>query len=311
MFESGVSICCCCFVYLAIMITSIVLFSQAYEVVNPGRFAILQNKFTKKFDTEVYYSGRYYTGIAKRFIDYPMQYQTIIFSNRRSNADAQPIISTTSSSSSLSVGCLIQYIIRPERIQEIYVKWPNIDRLKSDLLLSIKQIVSGVINQYRPDDFRTIRDEINTRMSYNIGQMMKDQFFCDLNLFTISEVILESRDINGYLQAQLTNKSTLLLTQTSQVLQKQSEIETVRANNANEIANINAASLASASQASFALITSADQWYTTNTIASLSNIKTAYDTATGSTNATQFAAFMYFIKIITARTNGTLLFGFD
>lgn len=199
MFDSGLGIGCCCFIYIALIVTSMILFSQAYETVQPGNFAILQNKFTKKFDPEIYFSGRYYTGIAKRFISYPTKYQTIIFSSRRSDAEAPPIASTTSSGSTLQVACLVQYLIRPERILDIYVKWPDQARHKSDLLLSIKQSVSGIINQYSPDDFRTKRDEINTRMSFNVGQLMKETFFVDLNVFTISEVILEARDLNGYL----------------------------------------------------------------------------------------------------------------
>ena len=55
------------------------------------------------------------------------------------------------------------------------------------------------------------RGEINTRMSYNVGQLMKETFFVDLNIFTISEVILEARDLNGYLQNAITKKNTLLL----------------------------------------------------------------------------------------------------
>jgi len=308
MFDNGLSIGCCCLIYLAIIITSMVLFSEAYESVNPGKFAILQNKFSKKFDPEVYYSGRYYTGIAKRFIEYPLQYQTLIFSSRRQGADSTPITSTTSSGSSISVACLVQYAIRPEKIHDIYIKWPAIDRLKSDLKASIKQIVSSLINQYTATEFRTKRGEINSRMSYNIGLQMKNNFFCDLNVFTISEVILEDRDLNAFLNAQITIKSSLLQAQTNLVSQVVSQITQLQAQNKIDIATINSDAQSSASSQKLALISAADSAYATTIKTTLDALKTEFTTQF---SGGEFSSFMYYLGLIDERKGGLSVFGAD
>lgn len=315
MFESGFSIGCCCFIYTAIMITAMVLFGEAYSTVSPGQFAILQNKFSKSFDSEVYYSGRYYTGVAKKFITYPLLYQTLIFSSTKPGADAGPIASTTSSGSTISLSCIVQYVIRPERIFELYAKWPSIDRLKSDLRASVKQAVSSLINQYRPEDFRLRRSEINTRMSYTIGQSMKSTFYCDLNLFAISGVILQTSDLNAFLQAQLTNKATLLQQQTNLVNNVVSTITTVTSNAASQISTINSVTLSTAQSMKLALTSAADSWYTGNVTTSLGTLKTAYGTAaggpTGATLDQGFTNFLYLVNLITDRNASTTRFGFD
>lgn len=312
MFESGFSIGCCCFIYIAIMITSMVLFGEAYSTVNPGQFAILQNKFSKTFDSEIYYSGRYYTGVAKKFITYPLLYQTVIFSSTKPDADSGPITSTTSSGSTISISCIVQYVIRPERIFELYIKWPSIDRLKSDLKASIKQAVSSLINQYRPEDFRLRRSEINTRLSYTIGQTMKNNFYCDLNLFAISAVILQTSDLNAFLQNQLTNKATLLQQQTNLVNEVVANITTVTSKAASDISAINSATLSTAQSIRLNLISEADKWYIGNLTGSLGTLKTAFDTAAGgSTTEKDFTNFMYLTSQLTDRNNSVSRFGFD
>ena len=312
MFESGLGIGCCCFIYIAIMITSMVLFGEAYSTVNVGNFAILQNKFSKTFDNEVYYSGRYYTGVAKRFINYPLLYQTVVFSASKPDADSGPITSTTSSGSTISVSCLVQYLIRPERIFELYSKWPSTDRLKSDLKASIKQVVSSLINQYRPEDFRLRRSEINTRMSYNIGQAMKNNFYCDLNIFTISQVILQNSDLNAFLQAQLTNKATLLQQQTNVVNEVIANITTVTSNAASQISSIQSVTLSQSQTLRFGLISLADSDYTTKVATSLIGLKSAFGAAAGGgTTAEQFADYMYLLNMITDRNASTSKFNFD
>lgn len=312
MFDNNLSVGCCFAIYIAIMITSLVLFGVSYSTVEVGKFAILQNKFSKQFDQEIYYSGRYHVGLAKVFIEYPLLYQSLIFSQSKQGADSGPITSTTKSGSSISVGCLVQYVIRPEKIFDIYGKWPNTDRLKSDLKASIKQSVSSIINQYLPEDFRTKRAEINTRMSYLIGQAMKTNFFIDLNIFTISQVILEATDLNAFLQAQLTIKATLLQQQTNLVAQVDSQIASVNAQAAAEVSTINSQTDSMVATERLNLTGAADSNFTTRTTASVTSLKTAVNTAGGGamTDA-QFAAFMYLMNIINERTGGDTKFMFD
>lgn len=314
MFESGLSIGCCCFIYIAIMITSMVLFGEAYSTVNVGQFAILQNKFSKTFDSEIYYSGRYYTGVAKKFITYPLLFQTVIFSATKPDADSGPISSTTSSGSTISISCLVQYVIRPERIFELYIKWPSTDRLKSDLKASIKQVVSSLINQYRPEDFRLRRSEINTRMSFSIGQAMKNTFYCDLNIFTISQVNLQNSDLNAFLQAQLTNKATLLQQQTNIVNEVLANITTVTSNAASQISTINSATVSQAQTARLGFISTADKDFIDSVATNLGLLKTAFATAAGGVVAstdTDFTNFMYLLNLITDRNASVSKFGFD
>lgn len=315
MFDSGASIGCCCFVYVAVMITSMVLFSQAYSTVDVGNFAILQNKFSKKFDNEIYYSGRYYTGIAKTYITYPLKYQTITFTNRK-GGDSGPISSTTSSGSQITVSCLIQYRLRPERIFDLYFKWPNMDRLKSDMRLTIKQIVSSLINQYQPNDFRSNRGEINSKMSFQIGNALKNQFYCDLNIFTISEVILADKDLTAYLNAQLTAQGVILQQQVALVNQKQAAIEGVVASTQQDVATINAQALATSTATALAAIAAADTDYVAGVKASLDTLKTTV-TSFADSGADQaakdkaFATFMYYSNLFSNRTSGTIVLGYD
>lgn len=284
-----------------------VLFSEAYESVESGYFAILQNKFSKSFDPEVYYSGRYYTGIAKRFIKYPLKYQTIVFSNRRPNADSTPIQSTTSSGSVISISCLVQYAIRPEKIHDIYIKWPSIDRLKTDMKTTVKQKVTSIINQYSPSDFRLSRSEINRRMSYEIGTAFKQNFFCDMNVFTISEVILEEKDVQGFLNSKLTEKSTLKIAQTTQVNQILSNITGVQAEAALNVSVIQSQSQSNATKIYLDLISTADSYYYSNISSSLTTLKTGM----GLVDQKEFVSFMYLLSLITERKAGTLRVGYD
>lgn len=312
MFDNGLSIGCCFLIYLAIIVTSMSLFGASYATVDVGTFAILQNKFSKKFDSEIYFSGRYHVGLAKTFKHYPLVYQSLIFSARKENADAGPITSTTSLGSSISVGCLVQYVIRPEKIFDIYSKWPSTDRLKSDLKASIKQSVSSIINQYRPEDFRNKRAEINTRMSYTIGNNMKNNFFVDLNIFTISQVVLEASDLNAFLQAQLTNKATLLQEQNNLVTQVESQITTVNSTAIAQISTIEAATLSQTNGIRLSATGLADTAYTTLVTASLTSLKAAFSAAAGGAGtAEQFTNFMYFMGIINDRTSGDTKFNYD
>lgn len=312
MFDNGLSVGCCFAIYIAIIVTAMSLFGVSYSTVEVGTFAILQNKFSKKFDTEIYYSGRYQVGLAKKFIGYPLVYQALVFSQTKQGADSGPITSTTSSGSSISVGCLVQYVIRPEKIFDIYLKWPDPERLKSDLKASIKQIVSSIINQYRPEDFRTKRAEINTRMSYLIGQAMKTNFFVDLNIFTISQVILEATDLNAFLQAQLTNKATLLQQQTNLVSQVESQITAVNATAAANVSTISSATASQAAAIRLNLTGEADNNYTTAITASTTALKAAFNTSAGGlTDGKDFSNFMYFMNIINDRTAGNTKFMFD
>lgn len=311
MFDNGLSIGCCFFIYLSIMITAMTLFGVSYSTVEVGNFAILQNKFSKKFDPEIYYSGRYQVGLAKKFIEYPLVYQALIFGSKE-GADAGAISSTTSSGSAISIGCMVQYVIRPEKIFDIYLKWPSTDRLKSDLKASIKQIVSSVINQYRPEDFRTKRAEINTKMSYNVGNAMKTNFFVDLNVFTISQVVFISTDLNAFLNAELTNKATLLQQQTNLVNQVESQITAVSSTANANVSTINAATRSQSAAIKLNITGQADSNYTSSVTTSTGWVKANFTTATGGgAVATNFTDFMYLMNIINDRTGGDTKFGFD
>ena len=314
MFDSNLSIGCCCCIYLAIVITSMILFGLAYSTVDVGNFAILQNRFSKNFDNDVYYSGRYYTGIAKNFITYPMMFQLIIFGTGN-GATGAPITSNTASGSSISIACIAQYVIRPENILQLYVKWPQLDRLRSDLSLSVKQIVQSTINQYTPTDFRSKRSAINTQMSYQIGTAMKNNFYCDLNLFTISQVILSPNDLSTYLQAQVTAQNTLLTQQTQLVNTYKIQISSLISNTSVNVTNITAGALANATIANLSLRTAADSSYTAAVKTSWHTVRAAINSSYSSLTAAEvdqtLSSFFYFSNIISQRQKGTLVFGFN
>lgn len=317
MFENGFSVCCCWVVYLAVMITSLVLFSQSYGSVEVGTMALLQNKFSKKFDPEVYYSGRYFTGLAKTYISYPLQFQSLIFSNLNdSKADSGAITSTTSSGSIITVSINLQYYLRPEKLLDIYLKWPVTDRLKNDLKLSVRQAVSSTTNLYRPIDFREKRAEIEAKMSNSVGNILKNNFFSDLKQFAISQVILEAKDVQGYLDALITSKQQLQTQQVGLVNQKKSEIDTVKANATAVVANIRSLSVAEVQTERGTRIATIDSKFADDIQASSLLLRTKLSTTYSGGLAPAdlsiaYANFQIWVSNMNSRNAGTFVLGFS
>lgn len=308
------SMICPLILYAVVMITAMSLFGASYESINVGEFGILQNKFSKKFDQEIYYSGRYYTGLAKKFIKFPKKYQTIRFGGDKK--DSGLISSTTNQGSKISMSCIVQYIIRPENAHKLYLKWPVIERLKNDMILTVNQAVTSLINQYSPDDFRLKRPEINAKMGYTIGNIFKKDFFSELNLFTISEVILEPKDLAGLLQNELTNKNSIKQNITNQVNQVISTIEQVKASSKTEISEINKETLKNETEVKEQAIAAADQAYQTDVQSSYESIATkvkefSFTAPSSITADNAVMSVMYYFGLMTQRKKGILSLELD
>ena len=148
-------------------------------------------------------------------------------------------------------------------------------------------------------------------MSYTIGNSFKNQFYCDLNVFTISEVILEDKDLSGFLNNKLTEKATLKQLETNKVTQVESQIASVKSVSATAVATTKTLSQTQSATAYLTKVATADSLYNTNTMASFKALKDAFGVALGGADPAAFNSWFYLIKLISERKSGTLIFGLD
>ena len=106
---------------LLILITiSIILFASAFATIVPTYCGINFNSVTNDIDeTRVYYEGRHWLGLGHTFIQYPMIWQIMDFSNDNTSGDL-PLDAGSRDGQPITVEVTVFYSIIPSQIINLY-----------------------------------------------------------------------------------------------------------------------------------------------------------------------------------------------
>lgn len=163
---------CCC----ALVITSIVLFSVAWGVIEPREYGIVYDDTAKSiWSDDVRESGRYMVGVAKRFITFPRGFQTIDFSNSES-ADAPRLACWTSDGQNVFLDMSVQLTLNKDKLIDLYAEM-DVDWRKF-AIGTVYDTIKWSTTGFNTISFFTDRNNISTAIFDNIqAEFAKEKFF--------------------------------------------------------------------------------------------------------------------------------------
>lgn len=150
----GACACCCSLVFMA----SIIMVGCSFDTLDPLTAGIEFNSVSKKIATDrVYTSGRYFLGLGKEFLEFPMNFQNIEYS-QAPDADRPPLVAR-SSKGQISLECSLQYTLKLDRLVTIYSLY---ERNYHQKFVEIAQnAIKNRASEVLPEDFYERRRDVS------------------------------------------------------------------------------------------------------------------------------------------------------
>jgi regulator of protease activity HflC (stomatin/prohibitin superfamily) len=136
-------------------------------------------------ENSIYLAGRHWLGLGKEFKVYPLDYQTIEFSQNKSGL----VITRTSDPLQIYIEAAVTYKLRSEFLLELYNRFPNMD-YEYALSNVTKGVIMNTAQSYSLDDFFTKRGVISENMANNINIEFRN-IFVELEFFELKQIILD------------------------------------------------------------------------------------------------------------------------
>lgn len=239
---------CYTITFSIILLVGLILFGISFSVIELNNVGLLKNKFSISLESDkIYRSGRYFIGLQGVFIGYPTIWQYITFSSK-AGSQSYFITGKTQAGSQIILEISLSYRIKIEFLFDLFKKYPNQNQ-QTDMITSAKSAIQNVISQYNNDDFFNQRDSISLQMSTEVNKEFKNKFFCELTLFLLREIKLESQFEQKIIDQQVKKRQAITATenQTVQVIQGQISVINSNAslliNNLISIANRNSSQI--------------------------------------------------------------------
>jgi hypothetical protein len=266
MVSQGLLTFCTC-VLTIILAVGLGLFGGSFALLELNNVGLLKNKLAVTIEQNtVYKPGRYFVGLSGTFITYPTTYQRIKFSND-SDANNGYINVKSSNSTQFQVGVTIYYRFKIEFLHNLFQKYPNGNQQR-DMMTNAQQVIQVICSNNTLDIFFNNREQISTIMTYAISSIFRSQFFSEVTMFLLGDIVLNDQFEQSILNSQISARSAL-----TQLFNQSVQNLAQSINNINTTARIQINSILATAQVT------ASQIYATNASAGDTAILTAMQTA--------------------------------
>mmetsp|Transcript_17201 Transcript_17201/g.40349 ORF Transcript_17201/g.40349 Transcript_17201/m.40349 type:complete len:314 (+) Transcript_17201:160-1101(+) len=140
-----------------VFMATVIMVGCSFDTLDPLTAGIEFNSINKQIGTErAYTAGRYYLGLGREFLEFPMDFQLIEYSSA-SDAD-EPPLTARSDNVQLTLECSLQYTLMLDKLVTIYEKYQTgyHEKFVKIALSAIKNTAVG----FAPADFYENRLEV-------------------------------------------------------------------------------------------------------------------------------------------------------
>lgn len=183
-------------------------------------------------ENSIYLAGRHWLGLGNEFKVYPLDYQTIEFSQNKSGL----VITRTSDPLQIYIEAALTYKLRSEFLLELYNRFPNMD-YEYALSNVTKGVIMNTAQSYSLDDFFTKRGVISENMANNINIELRN-IFVELELFELKQIILDEPIEKVIVNAMVALNNAEVQKGTLNIQTTQGEIEKLEYDTLSKISNI-------------------------------------------------------------------------
>lgn len=147
-----------------VLLTSVILFAVSFDTIEPTEIGLLYNSINVKVEEETYGNGRYFVGLGKKFIKFPLTLILIDFNGPTA------LRAWSKEGQLVTIDLNIEYKLNRTGLHDLWRKYDEDynSRLRNKAVQAIKKITI----QYEAVDFFEKRDEIG----YRIEQSVKEKF---------------------------------------------------------------------------------------------------------------------------------------
>jgi len=242
---------CCCICGVIVLIISIILFANSFDVVKPTEYGLLQNGWSGYVDNnEVYGPGRHFVLLRNFFITFPAIQVSIEFSDGGNSAPVpartgRDLKDPDSGGQPITLSFAFQYTFKKEDIGVVYKEFGS--QYEARFLLFAKMAVSDVAQQFTPDKFWKDRPKIAKAMELQLQKSLRHSGHCDVTGFQLLQVDFPDKyeDMITDIQLQVQHKLTSEYQQ--KVTDVIKDIDVLTAQTQAQITEINAGALATSS----------------------------------------------------------------
>jgi hypothetical protein len=150
--------------FCAVFITSIVLFSVSFGVINPTAVGIVYDHNTQHIESDkLYGGGRYLVGLGREFITFPTTWSTIKMGNF-AGADAGALSVRGADGFIVTIEVSFQYVVsdKIEDLVRLYLDFGGTH--KSTYIKTAQAVIRDVASNYQAFDFFTSRTLVSQDM---------------------------------------------------------------------------------------------------------------------------------------------------
>jgi regulator of protease activity HflC (stomatin/prohibitin superfamily) len=169
---------------MVILIISVSLFGSSFETIDPLHAALKQNTVTKKIDTQVFISGRYFIGLTYDFVKFPTTLQLAVLES--GSSDYGDINVATSGSSTVSLKVSYQYRLQISNLKDLYEKY-GATGYHAQIITQSVEAIKKVAQLYTITDYFEKRRIISEAMHVECNKELADDFAV-VELFQLREI---------------------------------------------------------------------------------------------------------------------------
>lgn len=183
----GVCGCCCCIIIVVVVI----LITVSFSVLSNEEVGLDLNNRNKQIDeTQVFTAGRYFLGLAHKFIRYPKIVQTIRFDDV--DATASPLRGRTKDGLAITIKCSIQYrlLVDIDSVLGIYRDFGQ--EYEQFYVIQARDIIRDVISEFTAFSVFQNRSTITGRMTTQLRENLAD-YYASLDSFQVLNILFPSQ----------------------------------------------------------------------------------------------------------------------
>ncbi|CEM32266.1 unnamed protein product [Vitrella brassicaformis CCMP3155] len=212
--------------FCVLFITSIVLFSISWGVVEPRQYGIVYDNTYKKILTDrIKDSGRYLVGLGRSFIHYPRGHVTIEFKNGDSNSPQLACWSGNGQNVFLDLS--LQISLRREELPRLYLQWG--EHWLNWVVGWTQRIIKDTTTLFEALDFFEQRETIAATLLLNIKSQLEGTGYFIVHELQLREIDLQDPFEDAILDKILTLQSQRTEANNREVALIQAEIEKIGA----------------------------------------------------------------------------------
>jgi len=173
---SGTQIAVGCTVFCVIFITSCALLGSSFDTLEPTQMGIIFDANVQHVETDqVYFNGRYLTGLGRSFIGFPMTYQTVRFGESMFSPPTTNIVCRSHDGLSIDVEMAFQYQLN-RNASDLWRLYHDLGRDYSGVFgLMAQQVVQDVFSDFYTLDFFQdrvlIESDIQTQLNTKLARL--------------------------------------------------------------------------------------------------------------------------------------------